>query len=108
MRELSVFMEINGSNEYVGRIVGTDSADTCFIYADAYLAKPEQCAISIGLPLQEKQFNAKRTRIFFEGFGHRYFARCLEGSCPSLCIRKPNLQIGTPSTSMVKSSLYLK
>lgn len=75
MRELSVFMEINGSNEYVGRIVGTDSADACFIYADAYLAKPEQCAISIGLPLQEKQFDAKRTRIFFEGLLPEGFTR---------------------------------
>ena len=38
-------------------------------------------------------------------FGHRYFALCLAASYPSLCIRKPNLQIGTPSLSMVKSSL---
>src|SRR5699024_12427205 len=38
-------------------------------------------------------------------FGHRYLARCLAASYPSLCIRKPILQIGTPSSSMVKSSL---
>ena len=67
MRKLSVFIEINGSSEYVGEISGIDSTDACFSYADTYLNNPEHRAISIGLPLEEKVFNSQRTRIFFEG-----------------------------------------
>ena len=75
MRRLSVFIEINGTNEYVGEIVGTDSNDACFTYADSYLEKSEHRAISIGLPLEEKNFNAQRTRIFFEGLLPEGFTR---------------------------------
>ena len=63
MRRLSVFIEINGVSGFVGEIVGTDSNDACFTYADSYLENPEHRAISIGLPLAEKTFNAQRTRI---------------------------------------------
>ena len=52
MRELSVFIEINGNSEYVGEIVGNDSTDACFSYADSYRLNPEFKAISIGLPAQ--------------------------------------------------------
>ncbi|MGN1165213.1 MAG: HipA domain-containing protein [Lachnospiraceae bacterium] len=75
MRRLSVFIEINGISEYVGEISGTDSNDACFTYADAYLENTEHRAISIGLPLGEKTFNAKRTRIFFEGLLPEGFTR---------------------------------
>lgn len=75
MRRLSVFIEINGESEYVGEIAGTDSNDACFTYADTYLENPEHRAISIGLPLEEKAFNAQRTRIFFEGLLPEGFTR---------------------------------
>lgn len=75
MRRLSVFIEINGISEYVGEIAGTDSNDACFTYADVYLENPEHRAISIGLPLGEKTFSAKRTRIFFEGLLPEGFTR---------------------------------
>lgn len=75
MRRLSVFIEINGISEYVGEIAGTDSNDACFTYADTYLENPEHRAISIGLPLEEKTFNAQRTRIFFEGLLPEGFTR---------------------------------
>jgi len=75
MRKLSVFIEINGISEYVGEIVGTDSDDACFAYAESYLANSEHRAISIGLPLEEKKFNSKRTRIFFEGLLPEGFTR---------------------------------
>lgn len=75
MRKLSVFIEINGSSEYVGEISGTDSTDACFSYADTYLDNPEHRAISIGLPLEERVFNAQRTRIFFEGLLPEGFTR---------------------------------
>ena len=75
MRKLSVFIEINGSSEYVGEIFGTDSTDACFSYADTYLDNPEHRAISIGLPLEERVFNSQRTRIFFEGLLPEGFTR---------------------------------
>lgn len=75
MRRLSVFIEINGLSKYVGEIVGSDSTDACFTYADSYLDDPEHRAISIGLPLEEKTFNAQRTRIFFEGLLPEGFTR---------------------------------
>ena len=67
MRKLSVYIEINGESVYVGEIVGKDSNDACFSYADTYLENSNHQAISIGLPLEEKTFNAQRTRVFFEG-----------------------------------------
>uniref|UniRef100_UPI004055E0C4 HipA domain-containing protein n=1 Tax=Agathobacter sp. TaxID=2021311 RepID=UPI004055E0C4 len=75
MRRLSVFIEINGESVYVGEIVGKDSNDACFTYAEAYLENPEHRAISIGLPLEVKTFDAKRTRIFFEGLLPEGFTR---------------------------------
>lgn len=75
MRKLSVFIEINGINQYVGEIAGTDSSDACFTYADTYLSNPEYRSISIGLPLEEKTFSSNRTRIFFEGLLPEGFTR---------------------------------
>jgi len=75
MRRLSVFIEINGENVSVGEIAGKDSNDACFTYAEAYLENPDHRAISIGLPLEEKTFDAKRTRIFFEGLLPEGFTR---------------------------------
>jgi len=75
MRRLSVFIEINGESIYVGEIIGKDSNDACFTYADAYLDNSEHHAISIGLPLEEKTFDSQRTRIFFEGLLPEGFTR---------------------------------
>ncbi|MDO4345633.1 MAG: HipA N-terminal domain-containing protein [Eubacteriales bacterium] len=75
MRKLSVYIEINGTSEYVGEIAGTNSDDACFTYDETYLNNPEHWAISIGLPTEEKTFNAMRTRIFFEGLLPEGFTR---------------------------------
>ena len=75
MRRLSVFIEMKGISQYVGEITGKDSNNACFTYADTYLQNPEHRAISIGLPLEEKTFNALRTRIFFEGLLPEGFTR---------------------------------
>ena len=75
MRRLSVYIEIKGESVYVGEIVGKDSNDACFTYADVYLENSEHRAISIGLPLEEKTFNARRTRVFFEGLLPEGFTR---------------------------------
>lgn len=68
MRKLSVFIEINGRSEYVGEIVGHDSNDAGFTYGESYLENPEHRAISIGLPMEGKTFDAVRTRIFLKDY----------------------------------------
>lgn len=75
MRRLAVFIEINGQNEYVGEIVGNDSNDARFTYAERYLENPKHRAISIGLPMEKKTFDSMRTRIFFEGLLPEGFTR---------------------------------
>ena len=75
MRRLSVFIEMNGENVYVGEIAGKDSNDACFTYAEAYLENQEHRAIYIGLPLEQKTFAAAHTRIFFEGLLPEEFTR---------------------------------
>ena len=75
MKKLSVYIEINGESVYVGEIAGKDSNDACFTYSDTYFENPEHRAISIGLPIEEKTFNAQRTRIFFEGLLPEGFTR---------------------------------
>lgn len=75
MRRLSVFIEINGQSEYAGEIIGRDSSDARFTYAESYLKNFEHRAISIGLPLEEKTFDSMRTRIFFEGLLPEGFTR---------------------------------
>lgn len=75
MRTLAVYIEIKGENEFVGEIVGNNSSDACFSYDTTYLNNPEYRAISIGLPLEEKTFDAIRTRIFFEGLLPEGFTR---------------------------------
>lgn len=75
MRKLTVFIEINGESVYVGEITGKDSNDACFSYAESYLKRPDHRAISIGLPVEEKTFDTRRTRIFFEGLLPEGFTR---------------------------------
>lgn len=75
MRNLSVFIEINGKNEYVGNIVENNYGEACFAYSNSYLENKDHQAISIGLPLEEKSFNAERTRVFFEGLLPEGFTR---------------------------------
>ena len=75
MKKLSVYIEINGESVYVGEIAGKDSDDACFTYSNTYFENPEYRAISIGLPIEEKTFDAQRTRIFFEGLLPEGFTR---------------------------------
>lgn len=73
-RILSVYIEKNGKQEYVGKIVGNSSVDACFSYDDSYIEKNGK-PISISLPLEEKAFDEKRTRYFFEGLLPEGFTR---------------------------------
>lgn len=75
MRELSVYIEINGISRYVGKIAGTNSLDACFTYSDKYLSESDSSAISLSLPLKERTFDVQRTRNFFEGLLPEGFTR---------------------------------
>lgn len=75
MKNLSVLLEINGKNVYVGNIRGNTSSDACFSYAEEYLSDSSNKAISLSLPLQEHSFDSNRTRIFFEGLLPEGFTR---------------------------------
>lgn len=75
MKKLSVQIEINGKEVHVGDINGNDSTDACFTYADSYLSDSENRPISISLPLEDRTFDAKRTRNFFEGLLPEGFTR---------------------------------
>ena len=60
------------------KIVGDSSVDACFSYDDSYIEKNGK-PISISLPLEEKTFDEKRTRYFFEGLLPEGFTRkCLK------------------------------
>lgn len=75
MRKLRVQIEINGSGKYVGDIVEKDPGEACFTYADEYLSDQECRPISISLPLNEKTFDAVRTKNFFDGLLPEGFTR---------------------------------
>jgi serine/threonine-protein kinase HipA len=75
MRKLLIQIELNGENVSVGEIVGNDSHDACFTYAESYASNPEHRPISISLPLSPKTFDARTTRNFFEGLLPEGFTR---------------------------------
>ena len=75
MRNLGVYLEINGSFCHVGNIVGNSSADACFQYSKAYLESSDSHPISISLPLSGEIFTPDRTKTFFEGLLPEGFSR---------------------------------
>ena len=75
MRNLSVFIEWDGKQIYVGNIRGKQSNDAVFSYAPEYINNLDNRPISINLPLEEQSFAPDRTRIFFEGLLPEGFTR---------------------------------
>ena len=75
MRNLSVYLEINGKFCHVGNIIGNSSADACFQYSKAYLESADSHPISISLPLSGEIFSPERTKNFFEGLLPEGFSR---------------------------------
>lgn len=75
MRKLLIQIELNGENVYVGDIVGNDSDDACFTYAESYANNSAHRPISISLPLEKRTFNSQATRNFFEGLLPEGFTR---------------------------------
>ena len=75
MRELEIYIEINGDSVYVGDITGNSSDDACFSYSDSYLSNLENRPISISLPFLKKTFDPIATKNFFEGLLPEGFTR---------------------------------
>lgn len=75
MEKLYVFVARLGTFEKVGELIKDDSGDVTFIYNSQYLNAVDVVPISIGLPLQEEQFDTLRTEIFFDGLLPEGFLR---------------------------------
>lgn len=75
MRELSVFIELNGEQTLVGFIRGESYIDARFSYDKNYLLGKDAAPISISLPLQEDAFSEYQTKNFFESLLPEGFSR---------------------------------
>lgn len=75
MRRLMVQIEVNGTCKYVGDITEKDFGKAYFTYADEYLSDSGSRPISISLPLDEKTFDAVRTKKYFDGLLPEGFTR---------------------------------
>ena len=75
MRELSVFIELNGEQTLVGFIRGESYIDARFSYDKKYLLGKNAAPISISLPLQEDAFSESQTKNFFESLLPEGFSR---------------------------------
>lgn len=75
MIDLQVFIEIEGINKLVGKITGSTLSLASFKYSESYLEDKANKAISISLPLEEREFSPDRTKNFFEGLLPEGFTR---------------------------------
>ena len=75
MKHLSVWIEINGEQAYVGDIRGESVRDARFTYAKEYRLNPSRRPISIHLPFSDEAFSVEDTRNFFEGLLPEGFTR---------------------------------
>lgn len=80
MKQLHVWIEIKGTQTYVGDICGESVEDSCFSYAKEYYMESGNKPISIHLPFSGEAFSPKDTRNFFEGLLPEGFTRrCVAG-----------------------------
>lgn len=75
MRNLNIWIEMDGENIRVGEIVGDDYSDACFAYDREYCSNPNHRPISLSLPFGLDKFSATQTRNFFEGLLPEGFTR---------------------------------
>ena len=75
MRELKVFIEIDGIRTPAGMIRGNSSTDAFFQYDTEYLSARDPVPISISLPLQAEPFRPDQTRNYFESLLPEGFSR---------------------------------
>lgn len=83
LRELKVYIEIQGNMRYVGNIIGESYQDATFKYDDSYMSSSYGAPISISLPFMEGRFSAEKTMHFFEsllpeGFSRRAIAEWIK------------------------------
>lgn len=75
MKNLKVEIEMNGEFVHVGNIVGNQQDDARFTYSKQYLNQKDAKAISLSLPLNNKNFTPNQTRNFFDGLLPEGFIR---------------------------------
>ena len=75
MDKLYIYVEIKGEKRLVGNISIISSDNAEFSYDEEYLHSQDARPISISLPLEEKSFDAQKTRNFFEGLLPEGFTR---------------------------------
>lgn len=75
MRELSVYIELNGIQTLVGTISGEQYNDARFRYVREYIEAREAAPISVSLPFQDDYFSTEQTRNFFESLLPEGFSR---------------------------------
>ena len=73
MRELKIYIEIQGHESYAGMISGNGPSDSFFSYDEDYLMTG--LPISVSLPFQSGSFTPEETRCFFEGLLPEGFSR---------------------------------
>ena len=72
---LTVKIEINGLFVTAGHIVGNSFKDAIFSYDESYISSSYAHAISLSLPLSEKNFDSESTKTFFDGLLPEGFTR---------------------------------
>lgn len=75
MRELSVYIELNGIQTLVGKISSEQYNDARFRYVREYIEAREAAPISVSLPFQDDYFSTEQTRNFFESLLPEGFSR---------------------------------
>lgn len=65
MKEINVFIEINGKKNLAGVITYNNSEDAFFTYDEEYAKKNK--SISISLPTTKKSFSPSESKFFFDG-----------------------------------------
>lgn len=75
MRELSVYIELNGIQTLVGKISGEQYNDARYRYVREYIEAREAAPISVSLPFQDDYFSTEQTRNFFESLLPEGFSR---------------------------------
>ncbi|MCQ2517886.1 MAG: HipA domain-containing protein [Lachnospiraceae bacterium] len=74
MKQLRIYIEINGVEHLVGTITGENSENASFEYDREYVYDVGR-AISISLPVQKESFTPKETKTFFDGLLPEGFSR---------------------------------
>ncbi|MCR4630774.1 MAG: HipA domain-containing protein [Treponema sp.] len=72
---LKVQIEINGQFVQAGHITGSSFRDAVFSYDKSYIVSPTARAISLSLPLSQKDFDTDATKTFFDGLLPEGFTR---------------------------------